>query len=205
MFKGPSLLILRFPRFPIAQGPDNLRFSGNGVVCSLLSQQSARWVEPASANTDTLKQRTSGGKAMAKEPTTNFPEQSAQSAMQVQNWLREMMEQNLNQTRSVLDGLLTTASKAVAGIDQQATEIRGRTMSLAQETLSNTFDFAHKLVHARQMSDLLNLQSEFFSRQAQVVAAQSKEVGESTLRGVHEVGRTASEGIETPRRGSQAA
>ena len=42
---------------------------------------------------------------MAKEPTTNFPEQSAQSAMQVQNWLREMMEQNLNQTRSVLDGL----------------------------------------------------------------------------------------------------
>ena len=33
---------------------------------------------------------------MAKEPTTNFPEQSAQSAMQVQNWLREMMEQNLN-------------------------------------------------------------------------------------------------------------
>ena len=36
---------------------------------------------------------------MAKEPTTNFPEQSAQSAMQVQNWLREMMEQNLNQTR----------------------------------------------------------------------------------------------------------
>jgi hypothetical protein len=157
------------------------------------------------SNTDTLKQRTSGGKAMAKEPTTNFPEQCAQSAMQVQNWLREMMEQNLNQTRSVLDGLLTTASKAVAGIDQQATEIRGRTMSLAQETLSNTFDFAHKLVHARQMSDLLNLQSEFFSRQAQVVAAQSKEVGESTLRGVHEAGRTASQGIETPRRGSQAA
>lgn len=142
---------------------------------------------------------------MAKEPTTNFPEQSAQSAMQVQNWLREMMEQNLNQTRSVLDGLLTTASKAVAGIDQQATEIRGRTMSLAQETLSNTFDFAHKLVHARQMSDLLNLQSEFFSRQAQVVAAQSKEVGESALRGVHEAGRTVSQGIETPRRGSQAA
>ena len=46
---------------------------------------------------------------MAKEPTTNFPEQSAQSAMQVQNWLREMMEQNLNQTRSVFDGFLTTA------------------------------------------------------------------------------------------------
>ena len=143
--------------------------------------------------------------AMAKGPTTNFSEQSAQSATQVQDWLREMMEQNLNRGRIVLDGLLATASKAVAGIDQQASEIRGRSMSLAQETFSNTFDFAHKLVHARQMSDLLNLQSEFFSRQAQVVAAQSKAVGESTVRGVHEAGRMASQDIETPRRGSQAA
>jgi hypothetical protein len=142
---------------------------------------------------------------MAKGPTTNFPEQSAQCATQVQDWLREMMEQNLNQSRSVLDGLLATASKTVASIDQQASEVRSRSMSLAHETLSNTFDFAHKLVRARQMSDLFNLQSEFFSRQAQVVAAQSKEVGESTLRGVHEAGRMASQDIETARRGSQAA
>jgi hypothetical protein len=28
---------------------------------------------------------------MAKGPTTKFPEQSAQSAMQVQDWLRDMM------------------------------------------------------------------------------------------------------------------
>jgi hypothetical protein len=142
---------------------------------------------------------------MAKGPTTKFPEQSAQSAMQVQDWLREMIEQSLEQSRSVLDGFLVTTSNAVAGIDQQASEIRGRSMSLAQETLSNTFDFAHKLVHARQMSDLLNLQSEFFSRQAQVVAAQSKEIGESTARGVHEAGRMTSQDMETPRRGSQAA
>jgi hypothetical protein len=142
---------------------------------------------------------------MAKGPMTNFPEQNAQSAMQVQDWLREIMEQSLNQSRSVLDGVLATASKAVVGIDQQASEIRGRTLSLAQETLSNTFDFAHKLVHARQVSDLLNLQSEFFSRQAQAIEAQSKEVREGTLRGVHEAGRAASQAIETPRRGSQAA
>ena len=34
---------------------------------------------------------------MAKGPTTKFPEQGAQSAMQVQDWLREMMEQSLNE------------------------------------------------------------------------------------------------------------
>jgi hypothetical protein len=115
------------------------------------------------------------------------------------------MEHSLNQSRKVLDGGLATASKAVAGIDQQASEIHGRTFSLAQDTLSKAFDFAHKLVYARQMSDLLNLQSEFFRRQAQVIAEQSKEVGESTLSGVHEAGSAASQGIATARRGSQAA
>ena len=39
---------------------------------------------------------------MAKGPTTNFSEQSAQSATQVQDWLREMMEQNLDRSRNRL-------------------------------------------------------------------------------------------------------
>ena len=73
-------------------------------------------------------------------------------------------------------------------------------MSLAAETLSNTFDFAHNIVHAREPQELLQLQSEFISRQAQAVAEQSKELGHK------EVGRTTSQGIgDASRRGSEAA
>jgi phasin family protein len=144
---------------------------------------------------------------MAKGPATNFSDQNAQSAMQEQDWIREMTEHSLNQSRSMVEGFLTTTRKAVEGVDHQASELRDRSRSLVQQTLSNTFDFAHKLVHAREPRELLNLQSEFISRQAQVIAEQSKELGESTVRGVHEAGRmAASQGMaESARRGSQAA
>ena len=143
---------------------------------------------------------------MAKGPTMKFPEPNAERAMQ-ENYgmdsMREMTEQSLNQSKALFEGILTTTRKTVENIDQQAREIRERSMSLAAETLSNTFDFAHNIVHAREPQELLQLQSEFISRQAQAVAEQSKELGQSIVQGVKEVGR---QGIaDASRRGSEAA
>src|SRR3954462_3980126 len=83
---------------------------------------------------------------MAKGPTMKFPEPNAERAMQVANYgmdsMREMTEHSLNRSKALFEGILTTTRKTVENIDQQASEIRERSMSLAAETLSNTFDFA---------------------------------------------------------------
>jgi hypothetical protein len=147
---------------------------------------------------------------MAKGPTTNFPEQNTERAMQVatygMDWMREITEQSINQTRTVFEGFLTAARKAVEGIDQQACEIRDRSMSLAAETVSNSFDFAHKVIRASEPQELVELQTEFISRQAQALADQSKELGQSIAQGAKVAGKTASQEIaEASRRGSQAA
>src|SRR4051794_31369451 len=147
---------------------------------------------------------------MAKGPTMKFPEPNAERAMQVANYgmdsMREMTEHSLNHSKALFEGILTTTRKTVENIDQQAREFRERSMSLAAETLSNTFDFAHNMVHAREPQELLQLQSEFISRQAQAVAEQSKELGQSIVQGAKEVGRTTSQGIaDASRRGSEAA
>ena len=139
---------------------------------------------------------------MAKGTTTDFSEQNTKSAMQVMDWMRDMTEQSLNQSKSALEGFFTTARKASEDIDEQASELRKRSLLLAQETLSNTFNFAHKIVHARKPQDLFQLQSEFISRQAQVIAEQSKELGQTAVRRAQEVGRTPHQGMaETSRRG----
>jgi len=39
-------------------------------------------------------------------------------------------------------------------------------MSFAEETLSNTFDFAHRLTHVKELQELPQIQNEFISRQA---------------------------------------
>jgi len=143
---------------------------------------------------------------MAVGTTKSSAQQNAEPAMQVADWMREMTEQNLDQSRIMWEGFLTTARKAYEGLDQQLSETRRRSMSFAQETLSNGFDFAHKVVHAKGVGDLLHLESEFISRQAQVIAEQSKELGKNAMRGVQEVGRMTSQGVaEASRRGTQAA
>jgi phasin family protein len=138
-----------------------------------------------------------------------MPEQNAERATQVVNygmdWMRQFMEESLNQTRAIFDGFLTTARKTADSFDQQAAEIRERSMSMAADTLSNSMDFVHRALKVRQPQDLLPLQTEFVSRQAQVVAENSKMLGETIARGASEMGQFTSQGLEEASRRSEAA
>jgi hypothetical protein len=69
---------------------------------------------------------------MAKGTTTDFSEKNTESAMQVMDWMRDMTEQSLNQSKSALEGFFTTARKASEDIDEQASELRKRSLFLAQ-------------------------------------------------------------------------
>jgi hypothetical protein len=118
------------------------------------------------------------------------------------NWMREMAEQNLAQSKAALEGLLMIARNTVHGIDHQASAIRDRSMFLAEETLSNTLDFADKLVRIREPQELAQLQSEFLNRQAQVLGDQTKELGQSIMRGPNELAKTP---LKEPARRPEAA
>jgi hypothetical protein len=146
---------------------------------------------------------------MAKGPT-DFAQQHTERAMQVtnygMNWMREIAEQNLSQSKVALDGLLMITRKAADGIDQQACALRERSLSLAEETLSNSFDFAQKLMRMKEPHELAQLQSEFVSRHAQMLGDHTKELGQSIMQGVNDVAKTTIEGTaESSRRRSEAA
>jgi hypothetical protein len=133
---------------------------------------------------------------MAKGPS-RFAGQNSEEAMQVtnygMNWMREIAEQNLNQSRVLLEGLLTITRKAIDDIDHQSSEFRHRSMLLAEETLSNAFDFAHKAVRAREPQEIAQLQSEFASRQAQTIIDQGKELGQSIMQKTNEMAKTTNQ------------
>ena len=82
---------------------------------------------------------------------------------------------------------------------------QGRLLSLTEATLANSFEFA-QIVQARGPQELLQLESEFISRQAQLITEQSKRLSESAMQGAQEVGRMASQRVEEPpRRAAHAA
>ena len=74
-----------------------------------------------------------------------------------------------------MDGFLMIARKTLDGVDQQASVICKSSMLFAEQTLSNTFDFAHKLLRMKEPQELVKLQSDFVSRQAQLAGDQTKE------------------------------
>jgi hypothetical protein len=103
----------------------------------------------------------------------DFAQRNTERAVQVTNsaygmdWVREVAEQNLDQSKASAEVLVIATRKGVDALDQQTSAILGRSMSAAEETLSNTFDFLHKLVRMKDPQELAQLQSEFVSRQAQ--------------------------------------
>ena len=150
---------------------------------------------------------------MAKAPSMSaeardFTEKNTDRAMRAandgMNLLREIAEQNLAHSRAVLEGYLTTARRTIEGIDHQASDIRERSLSLAQATVANAFEFAHAMFRIKEPQQLVQLQSEFVGRQAQVLAEQSKELGQRLTHEADEVVSTAMRN-ESARRRSEAA
>jgi hypothetical protein len=145
---------------------------------------------------------------MARNPT-DFAHQNAERAVQAtsygMNWMREIAEQNLNQSKATVESFLTITRKALDGLDQQASAVRERSMALAEETFQNTFDFAQKLARLREPQELAQLQSEFVSRQAQAFGDQTRELGQKIMQGANDLAKSAEGAVESTRRRSEAA
>jgi hypothetical protein len=142
---------------------------------------------------------------MAKGATTSFSaatnrdfaEQNTEQAIRVMNYgvnfVREIAEQNINQSKMLLHSLLTITKKVVDEIDQQSSDFRHRSMSLAEETFLNTFDFAQKVVRAREPQELAQIQNEFVGRQTQAVVDQAKELGQTMMQQANEMAKTTNQ------------
>jgi hypothetical protein len=135
---------------------------------------------------------------MAKGPTTrDFADQSTDRAMQVgtygMDWMRGAAEQSLKLSKTVLESYLTTVRTTSDNIHHRASEMRERSISLATDTLTNTFDFADRVVSVKEPQEVLQLQSEFVARQVQTLAEQTKELGQIMLQGAKLASKSAVE------------
>jgi hypothetical protein len=55
-------------------------------------------------------------------------------------------------------------------------------MIYAERNVAATFDFAQKLMHAKDASEVMALQSEYLNRQMQTISAQVQELGQSAAK-----------------------
>jgi phasin len=100
--------------------------------------------------------------------------------------MRKFAEQSVEQARKAFDEFMSAANKAVGDIEGRATvassgakEVSGRAVAFVQHNIASSFDFAQKLVQARNIEEVLKLQQEYIQVQIQSLNAQAKELGEA--------------------------
>ena len=113
---------------------------------------------------------------------SKFAQQNAERAMESANfglrWAREFAEQTLSQSKVALEGLLKASNKMAKDFESQSAAIREHTTALAGKALSNSVDFGQKCLRAKEPDELVQLQTEFMSQQAQMLAEQTRELGQ---------------------------
>jgi phasin len=117
---------------------------------------------------------------MAKDPFEQF---------QIPTEMRAFAEQSVAQARKAFDGFIQAASQAVGQMSGHAnathsgvTEIAQKSVAYAEQNVKTTFEFAQKLLQAKDASDVMGMQSEFLSRQMQALSAQVQDLGQSAAK-----------------------
>jgi phasin len=117
---------------------------------------------------------------MAKDPFEQFA---------VPNEMRTFVEQSVAQARKAFDGFIQAANQAMGQMEghaqtarSTANDIAQKSMGYAEQNVAATFEFAQKVMHAKDATELMALQSEYLSRQMQTISAQVQELGQSAAK-----------------------
>ncbi|HXQ83560.1 MAG TPA: phasin family protein [Xanthobacteraceae bacterium] len=93
------------------------------------------------------------------------------------------------QARKAFDGFIQAANQAVGQLHGRAqaahsgaTEIAQQSMAYAEQNVATTFDFAQKLMHAKDAAEVMRLQSEYLSHQMQALSSQVQALGQSAAK-----------------------
>ena len=116
---------------------------------------------------------------MANDPTWNFD---------VPTQMRQFAEQSVEHAKKAVDGFLTAAQKTATTLETQANtaqagakDVREKVMSFAEENINNSFDFAQKLVRAKDIQEVMALQQEFLKQQMQQMQSQARDLGTTAI------------------------
>ncbi len=113
--------------------------------------------------------------------------------------MRAFAEQSVAQAKKAFDGFIQAANQAMGQMQGQAqaaqstaTEIAHKSMSYAEQNVAASFDYAQKLMHAKDAAEVMGLQSEYLSRQMKTLSGQVQELGQSAAKMVMDAAKPKS-------------
>ena len=132
-----------------------------------------------------------------------FSEQDLSSlSFEIPNEMRAVAERSIEQAKLAFNNYMQAAREAVSTFEQWvkasqvgAQGISKKATSFAERNVLSAFEFAEKIVQAKDIQELIRMQAEFVQSQIQVLSEQVKDLGETAtkaaMESVKDLGETA--------------
>ena len=112
---------------------------------------------------------------MTTSPTPQF---------EIPNEMRAVAERNVEQAKLAFNNFMQAGQEAVSALEKRveasqggALDISKKAMSFAEQNILSAFAFAQKIVQAKDIQEIVRMQSLFVQSQMQVLTEQVKDLG----------------------------
>jgi phasin len=123
----------------------------------------------------------------------------AKDKFEIPGDMRTFAEQSVAQARRAFDSFMSAAQQAATSLEGQAETARKgahavsvKAVAFAEQNVAASFDYAQKLVQAKDAEEVLRLHAEYVQAQMQALAEQARELGQTAT-------RAAAEAVKPPR------
>ena len=116
-------------------------------------------------------------------------EEEGRDRFEIPKEMRSMAEASLGQARQAFEKFLASAQATAGTIEERGATVRAgakdvgaKAISYAERNVQASLDYAQSLLHAKDLSDVMRLHSEYVQAQMRSLAEQASEMGQIVSR-----------------------
>jgi phasin len=115
--------------------------------------------------------------------------QNGQDRFEIPKEMRSMAEASFEQARKAFEGFLSSAQQTASTIEGKGAEVRAgakditaRAVAFAEKNVQASLDYAQQLLHAKDLTEVMRIHSEYVQGQMRALAEQASEMGQIVSR-----------------------
>src|ERR1700694_2112159 len=115
--------------------------------------------------------------------------EEARKDFEIPKEMRSMAEASFDQARKAFEKFLASAQATAGSIEERGATVRAgakdvgaKALSYAEKNVQASLDYAQSLLHAKDLSDVMRLHSEYVQAQMRSLAEQASEMGQIVSR-----------------------
>jgi phasin len=113
--------------------------------------------------------------------------------------MRSMAEASFDQARQAFEKILASAQQTAGTIEERGATVRAgakdigaKAIAYAEKNVQSSLDYAQSLLHAKDLTEVMRLHSEYVQAQMRALAEQASEMGQTVSRAAMEAAKPKS-------------